>query len=859
MPDYPIKAPRFLNSKLLGNMKHVLLGLVLTSGCMHTGSTSTPIANAANSSSEDKPNSKPARSYRLADTLIQVLPESTSSSEKFLTSELAEKLSRMTGRSPTPQDLKALVALRALLVAQREMREMRPLQARELAKLVLSTEHLSTNLYAWALRYLAMSDVLIQPTGDIAAASKNQARNPTTEFNALQGLQCSTACKSFGWQILAQEEPNLFSPTNYRQRLIGESAFKAEGLLQPGWLKTLFANSTTKQKKDKTEEPDFKQLDTPQQRVSRLRNFVENRQWNLASSFAKKILNGGLSGQNPPGKPSVCKSDSLFAQYTLAQASRIAQDRRQFALLQDSFVKELDQSRCTAEAFAFDKEQFDSFKLDARLWLARLQWEQNKNPDAFSSARRVITESAMAQSWEHFVDATHVLIGRVGFEMLQPSESLSFISALEKMYPSTESEEFQVWIHSRRGLLQFLDGNFNAAKESFDQVIHLTSDSPTRAMAFYWMGRSMQAAQNSVDGENAFLSAGMTDPLGIYDIFSGQLLGRESGKASTQTKQAFLFDWRTELADWLELDHSRQLRIIASVPPRSMLTTKSDESNRVDRTSQLQFDLSLESSILFLSLLKANLLDLNPDEFSGFLRESDELLPSLLRAEAQQLRQSFQRLNSLHTEVLPRAHQVAWLTHMLGDYSNSILFVGRLRETLGWDTDYLPFLYFIFYPRPYQSSFEAAAQRCSIDVDLLYAVSRQESLYQSAIKSPVGAVGLMQLLPSTASRVLKEIPEYSNAKKVDLTVPEVNTLAGACYLKQLLNRYNNNLTFAIAAYNAGEAAVDSWISRRQKLMDMPFFIEFIPYAETKTYVQRVLRNYYNIKWIYRSQDVNRAD
>ncbi|MEN9824996.1 MAG: Soluble lytic murein transglycosylase [Pseudomonadota bacterium] len=857
MPDYPIKAPRFFDFSLRGNAHRVLLGLVLTSGCMHTGASSTSTRTDSNAAAEDKANAKAARSARLADTLIQVLPESTANSEKFLNSEHAEKLSLMTGRSPTPQDLKALVALRALLVAQREIRDSRPLQARELAKLVLSTEHLSTNLYAWALRYLAMSDVLTQPTINVASDAENPARTPTTEFNALQGLQCAAACKTFGWQILSQEDPNLFSPNGYRQRLIGESAFKAEGLQQPTWLKNLFANSTTKQKKDKFEEPDSKKQESPQQRIARLRAFVENRQWNLASSYAKKVL--GLSIQNPSGRSNNCKSDSLFAQYTLAQATRIAQDRRQFALLQDNFIRELDQSRCTAEAFGFDKEQFESFKLDARLWLARLQWEQNKNPEAFFSARRVIAEAATAQSWEHFVDAAHVLIGRVGFEMLQPAESLSFISALEKMYPNTESEDFQVWIHSRRGLLQFLDGNFASAKDSFDRVIQLTSDSSTRAMAFYWMGRSLQAARNSVDGENAFLSAGMTDPLGIYDIFSGQLLGRESGKASTQTKQAFYFDWRTELTDWLELDHSKQLRIVASVPPRAIVASRNDENSRVSRTSQLQFDLSLESSILFLSLLKANLLDLTTEEFSRVLRESDELLPSLLRAEAQQLRNSFQRLNSLHSEVLPRAHQVAWLTHMLGDHSNAILFVGRLRETLGWDTDYLPFLYFIFYPRPYQQSFEAAAQRCSVDIDLLYAVSRQESLYQPAVKSPVGAVGLMQLLPTTASRVLKEMPEFSNSKKIDLTAPEVNTLAGACYLKQLLNRYNNNLTFAIAAYNAGEAAVDTWVNRRQKLVDMPFFIEFIPYAETKTYVQRVLRNYYNIKWIYRNQDVKPSD
>jgi soluble lytic murein transglycosylase len=120
----------------------------------------------------------------------------------------------------------------------------------------------------------------------------------------------------------------------------------------------------------------------------------------------------------------------------------------------------------------------------------------------------------------------------------------------------------------------------------------------------------------------------------------------------------------------------------------------------------------------------------------------------------------------------------------------------------------------------------------------------------------VGAVGLMQLLPTTAQRVLKQLPEFQNGQPFDLTDPKTNTLAGACYLRDLLGRYNNNLAHAVAAYNAGENAVDKWISRRQKIADMPYFIEFIPFAETKTYVQRVLRNYYNIKWIYQEPPVN---
>ena len=141
------------------------------------------------------------------------------------------------------------------------------------------------------------------------------------------------------------------------------------------------------------------------------------------------------------------------------------------------------------------------------------------------------------------------------------------------------------------------------------------------------------------------------------------------------------------------------------------------------------------------------------------------------------------------------------------------------------------FLFFVFHflSEAIYQGFEFAAQRCGVDVDILYSVARQESLFQHTAKSPVGAIGLMQLLPSTASRVLKQLPEFQNTQKFDLTDPKTNTLAGACYLKDLMGRYQNNIAYAVAAYNAGESAVDKWIARREKLPDIPFFIEFIPF------------------------------
>jgi tetratricopeptide (TPR) repeat protein len=791
---------------------------------------------------------------KLSDELIHQLPESLAAADEFEDSKIGVRLFNVMGRSLTKSDKQTLVSLRALLVSQRELREQRLPQARELAKVVLATENLSTEIYTSALRKLALTDVLELTASAQQGQNTLAARDPRSEFNAFQNLQCATVCKTPGWEILSREEPSTLGVSGYRSKLLNEVHFRREGLVMPQWLRNIWSQSASFPRKEIVVESELSRPETSLERVLKLRSLVDARQWNLAAPLAKKIIterktkSGGTTKQKP-----TCTADVLFSQYVLAQNSRIQQERKSFAAAQAQLMESLEHSSCHAEDFGFDKEQFDSFKLDSRLWLARLQWEQNENPQAFHSARRALTEAAAAQSWEHYFDAAKILIGRIGFEMLNPTENIAFLNSLERQTFNSDSDEFPAWLNTRKGLLHFLEGDFGSSQKSFEKVIESTSDNFTRSMAFYWMGRTTRANNNVAESENSFLSAGRTDPLSIYDILSGQILARESGRASTQAKRAFINNWRDVYDSWMKLSDEKPLQIIASVPPRTAQNSKSTFGVEL---SQKQFDISLESAILIFSILRVMEPELKQDDFLRRIRDSEELLAHLLRAETSNLRQSFTRLNTLHSDVLPRAHQIAWLTHALGDHANSILFVGRLRDSLGWDTDYLPFLYFIFYPRPFASEFQKAASRCSVDVDILYSVARQESLFQSSVKSPVGAVGLMQLLPSTAQRVLKQLPEFQNGQRIDLTDPSTNTLAGACYLRDLLARYQNNLAHAVAAYNAGENAVDKWIARRQKIADVPYFIEFIPFAETKTYVQRVLRNYYNVKWIYQDPQPN---
>ena len=145
------------------------------------------------------------------------------------------------------------------------------------------------------------------------------------------------------------------------------------------------------------------------------------------------------------------------------------------------------------------------------------------------------------------------------------------------------------------------------------------------------------------------------------------------------------------------------------------------------------------------------------------------------------------------------------------------------------------------FPLAYWDAIQQKAQERGMDPYLLLAVIRQESLFDTRARSPAFALGLMQLLPSTAGRVAKQIgmPPPSNDQLFD---PDINLTLGSQYLKQLLERYSNNWFKAIAAYNAGEAAVDRW-EKEIVTDDIEEFVERIPYTETRGYVKLVMRNH----------------
>jgi len=139
------------------------------------------------------------------------------------------------------------------------------------------------------------------------------------------------------------------------------------------------------------------------------------------------------------------------------------------------------------------------------------------------------------------------------------------------------------------------------------------------------------------------------------------------------------------------------------------------------------------------------------------------------------------------------------------------------------------------YPRAYGELILKYSEKAGVDPYLAFAVMRAESSFSPAATSPVGARGLMQLMPHTAALVLHE-------KKIDpdrLYDPELNIRLGTKHLRELIDSYNGNLVAVIASYNAGAHNVNRWLKTYADLQTEEF-IESIPFGETRDYVKKVL-------------------
>lgn len=278
---------------------------------------------------------------------------------------------------------------------------------------------------------------------------------------------------------------------------------------------------------------------------------------------------------------------------------------------------------------------------------------------------------------------------------------------------------------------------------------------------------------------------------------------------------------------------------------------KYDEANRwVDKTVQQFRGKPTEVNALHARLR----MEIFRENWNGAAAAADELLSgrSFSRSMA-----SSDEIRYLKALALQKANKRAEAASLYSSLANASSYYGGLaadKSTAG-EVRKTGSVSSRDYPVVYRAELLRHARTKKIDPRFLLAIMKQESSFRANAKSPAGARGLLQLVYDTAIKYNKAAG-YPNLKPDDLYNPAVNIAVGSAYVAALKDEFGGLYEAIAASYNAGEDNAARWLNR-SKPKDAGIFAAEVGFAETKTYVFKVMNNYRVYRELYTEDLVRR--
>lgn len=411
--------------------------------------------------------------------------------------------------------------------------------------------------------------------------------------------------------------------------------------------------------------------------------------------------------------------------------------------------------------------------------------------DALSRARTLPQGSDLTE-------ASRRLLMLLNVERGNFAEALPQAEALAASGPEpTEAREQAAWL---AGLVRFALLDYDGALASLGAFVRRYPDSDYAPAAHYWTGRARQAAGDTAGARDAWSFTAMRWPNGYYGMLAASRLAGDAAPAPTGGSG-----------------------LIAPTPAPSMAQPTGGPA---------QAGASPEAC---------------PD--MAALPAPDEAAPAFARAailDAGLLPELAERELMALSAAMPRDQAVALRFAMaatnLGNHQAAVRAVARaFRACLdrGTRQGLMP-IREIVYPDRFRELIEKNLAGSGVDMNIIRGLIRQESFFEPEAVSGAGAVGLMQVLPSTARSLAEKLGD-KGFRADTLKDPAVNVRFGVRYFLERHAEYGGNLALTLASYNAGRGKIAVW---REFLggLDQELFVEFIPYTETRDYVKMILGN-----------------
>jgi soluble lytic murein transglycosylase len=371
-------------------------------------------------------------------------------------------------------------------------------------------------------------------------------------------------------------------------------------------------------------------------------------------------------------------------------------------------------------------------------------------------------------------------------------------------YPS-DSQSYRALFLA--GISYFRVNRYENALSVFQRALVLATSPNEKAKAYLWIGKCYQVLSDSENAENAWRKGELSDPTDYYSIRNSELL-KGLPPLSLDDNYDLGYDIKLEkqeAEDWL--------RKTFSISPETDLSGLGDLENnpRIQKIREY-WDLGLyQKAIHEAELLRADLQTdvTNTYRLMNFLHDLHLYQPAIYA--------SRNILNMAGMDDLSSLSAPIYFTH--------IRFGAYFRElTL------------------------SAAKEYDIPVLLLFALIRQESMFNPYIYSAAGASGLAQIMPATGQDIIDLLKWPPNYEHIDLLRAEVSLTFGAFYLNYVKDYLNGNLQAALAAYNAGPGNAEAWLALSNN--DPDLFLEVIRLQETQNYLMQVTEFLNIYKLIY---------
>ncbi len=358
------------------------------------------------------------------------------------------------------------------------------------------------------------------------------------------------------------------------------------------------------------------------------------------------------------------------------------------------------------------------------------------------------------------------------------------------------------------GIVRVRNGQNDQALMSFQRDLLLSTSAEDQARASFWVGKLEQALGDGQAAQAAWQQSASLDPTGYYSLRAHDLLLNQAmfEPSPTLDLAVDLAAERREAEAWM--------KVTFNLPAETDLSTPGALSNdpRLIRGTELWAMGFEDEARLEFEDLRAG-IENNPADCYRLTNYLLEL--------------------GLYRTAIFAARQVLTLAG----------------ETTQAQTLAAPkFFNHVRYGLYYSNLVLPAAEVNGFDPLFMYAVIRQESLFEGFVRSNAGARGLMQIMPSTGAEIASNLGWPSDFTADDLYRPVVSINLGTGYLRLNRIRLNGNLFATLAAYNAGASSEEAWLSLSGD--DPDLFLEVIRFSETSDYIRSIYENYYMYRTLY---------